>query len=494
MAKKKEESLKYLQMPLPKGQSVYRMVRVNWAGLNKREEVDTGYLSDAKNISTSELPYLTPAQKPEKQAWKYEHPIGMFGLDDVLLVIYREGEQILADYIRNDNVYTGVIKSEGATEEDEYQRSVVQFNAFTSPADPLTGTYEKKILVFPDRLSMDFDVEGDFEFASFNPTDNPCPPIKYATVHLSRLFGVDDERVYASGFNDYTNWNLDTADEYNESNAWFSTAQSNTKADSAFTGITMFSNHVVCFKKGFMHELYNNKNPFRIQDIYAEGCIDNDSIQDVGGKLIFVSEDNVNIYTGANPRVISYELNINKFYKAKAGTDGRHYYLYCSTDKAEHALYVYDTYTGQWSEYSIDFEILSFASTDGGMHMLGADGGIYKLNSGDYGQDWMFETDFVTTVASQKTLNIKHLKKVQLLADFAEDSELKVYALYDGEKFDPVTSQCICDIAGEKGMFPLRIPLRKSANFAFKLRFEGYGYIRLYMLELFLTKGGDIDG
>ena len=120
------------------------------------------------------------------------------------------------------------------------------------------------------------------------------PDIKYATVHTSRLFGVSDDGVYASGFNDYSNWNLDSvAAGYNESNAWSSKAQSNTKADGNFTGITTFQGHVVCFKRDFMHEIYNTKNPFRIQDIYAEGALDNRTIQDVDGKLIFVSDDDV---------------------------------------------------------------------------------------------------------------------------------------------------------------------------------------------------------
>ena len=100
---------------------------------------------------------------------------------------------------------------------------------------------------------------NDFKPDDMDANKSKYQTLKYATVHLSRLFGVDDDRVYASGFNDYTNWNLDTVDEYNVNNAWVSPAQANTKANSSFTGITTFMNHVICFKENFMHEIYNNK-------------------------------------------------------------------------------------------------------------------------------------------------------------------------------------------------------------------------------------------
>ena len=196
---------------------------------------------------------------------------------------------------------------------------------------------------------------------------------------MSRLFGVDDNRIYASGFNNYANWNLDTIDGYNESNAWTSPAQSNTKSDGAFTGITTFQDHVICFKKDFMHEIYNNKNPFRMQDIYAEGTIDNRTIQDVDGNLIFVSADNVKMYTGSNPRIIGDNLNMTDFTYAVSGTDNRNYYLYCEDGKyttisginiPNKYLYVFDTVVGQWSERQVAFRVLNFAHNKNGMFML----------------------------------------------------------------------------------------------------------------------------
>jgi hypothetical protein len=333
---------------------------------------------------------------------------------------------------------------------------------------------------------------------------------------------VSDDTVYASGFNDYTNWNLDTIDEYNEGNAWMSKTQSNTKADGNFTGIINYQGHIVCFKRDYMHEIYNNKNPFRIQDIYAEGAIDNRTIQDVDGKLIFVSEDDVKIYTGSNPRIIGHNLYMSRYAYAVSGTDNRNYYLYCEDALKNKYLYVYDTYTDMWSEQSIDSRVLSFAHNKNGMYMLCKDGCVYKMDTGEYMHKWSFETDLITT----KTVDIKHIKKLQMLVDIPERvngnynvaewgttdvtfANMQVYILYDDEIFDKNKSHLVYTSAKERdygggfisptpeidyklGKFPIRVKPRKTANYGFRLHFEGAGYVKLYELEMFIEAGGDL--
>lgn len=566
MAKKNENKLSYLQMPLPESRKYYKMIKRTWNGLNYRQTIDTGSLSAEHNISTLEAPYLVPSQKHTSVTAGYAHPISMFGFDDFLLVIYRNGASICIDYILYDSgeqeytKYTGTLQESGATEDDEYPRCVVQFNVYGTqtdssdgqseaqsnvnniPTDPISGQYTKKLLIFPDKKSMDFEIKED-NFSIDNMTvlireysnsvqaeDGTYPPpesashnyfykntynqdvyqwfddagdssksgwkvsapptmpnIKYAAVHLSRLFGVDDDRVYASGFNNYANWNLDTVDEYNESNAWCSPAQSNTKAGGKFTGITNFQGHIVCFKHDFMHEIYNTKNPFRIQDVYAEGTTDNRTVQDVDGRLIFASDDNVKIYTGSNPRIISYYLNLTEYKNAVSGTDGRCYYLYCEDKSNNKHLFVYDTVSECWAEQYIENQALSFAHNKNGMYMLCDNGYVYKMDTGNYQHSWNFETDLITN----ETVDIKHIKKIQMFAEIAAGADIKVYILYDDEKFNKNTSHLVYQSTGH-GQKAIRVKPRKTASYGIKLHVEGYGYIRLYELELFIENGGDL--
>lgn len=688
MAKKKknENTLQYLQMPLPSGGKYSKMTKVAFGGLNNRYTIDSGEMSMEHNISTKEYPYLTPSEKRTDylEGSKYEHPISMFAFDDFIMVVYgvKSGDgdyAIKVDYIyKNGDKHTGVIKSEGATENDITPRSIVQFNVYDTPTDPLTGQYVKKLLCFPDKVSMYMNIveatsdpktwkelwdaaeddkksetalanadlgvmyyydytkdgrryftvslekceKGDYgydenkvtykrvvnikyktenktlkneffcdgmevvvkEYTNKTPevdasgaiiypppenashnyyyrnSDNndiyrwceyetvkrdkewglkkdeegklvtddngnyiiegfikegenyvkdggteygwkvsippAVPNLKHVTVHLSRVFGVDDDRVYASGYNDYANWNLDTVDEYNEANAWCSPSQSNTKAGGKFTGITTFQNHVICFKHDFMHEIYNTKNPFRIQDIYAEGAIDNRTIQDVDGKLIFVSEDDVKVYTGSNPRIIGYNLNMPKYDYAVSGTDNRNYYLYCKDGIDREHLYVYDTYTDMWSEQYIDQVVISFAHNKNGMYMLCEDGHVYRMDTNQYGgQIWSFETDLVTN----KTVDIKHIKKLQMLVEHNTNAEMQVYILYDDEVFDEkypeeMKKRLVYDTQSRyrSGKYPIRVKPRKTANYGFKLHVEGSGYVKLYELEIFVEQGGDL--
>ena len=701
MAKKKksENTLSYLQMPLPEGGKYSKMTKVSFGGLNKRYTLDSGELTMESNISTKEYPYLTPSEQ-RKEAYKgyadrvvlndvEKHPISMFAFDNFLVVVYyisyvddyAEKQEIRVDYITEDNViHTGILEndSDKASATVDTQRSIVQFNVYDTPTDPVTGKYVKKLLFFPDKYSMymnivkaDSDPAG-WEYAYTNAkeaeklntalakadlgvmyyygdgdnrryytvivvedtndndenrvtykrivqnkfdinspgyflldgmvpdiksyyNDTPeidasgaiiypppdtashncyykntynhadtgygtdiykwceydalkredewglekdkdgnllkdakgnyipygfvkdeaknyvpdgtthgwkvslpptVPDIKYATVHLSRVFGVDDDRVYASGYNNYANWNLDTIDEYNEANSWCSPSQSNTKAGGSFTGITTFDSHVICFKRDFMHEIYNTKNPFRLQDIYAEGAIDNRTIQNVDGKLIFVSEDDVKIYTGSNPRIIGYKLNMPNYTYAVSGTDNRNYYLYCEseksgTDKYQY-LYVYDTFTEMWSEQSIEKRVLSFAHNKNGMYMFCEDGIVYQMDTGFYNHEWSCETDLITN----KTVDIKHIKKIQMLVDIDGDSAIdvgmQVYILYDDEDFDELENKAsrLVYTSTKTGRFPIRVKPRNTANYGFKLHFEGKGYVKLYELEIFVEQGG----
>lgn len=334
------------------------------------------------------------------------------------------------------------------------------------------------------------------------------PDIRYCTVHQSRLFGVSDDMLYASGFNDYTNWNYDTMLDESANNAWYSTAQSNVKATGEFTGITTYENHVIAFKRDFMHEVYNTKNPFRIVDIGAIGTIDHRSIQEVGGKLIFVAEDNVKIYTGATPRNIGDNLGIDRFTYAVSGADDRFYYLYCKDGTGNDYLFVYDTKTGAWSEldvakadensegnYIID-EIAGFANVNGNVYALNGTTGSLICITGvkEYAEDWNFETDIATGTTSgstYKNIDIKHIRKIQFLATVGKGASFDVYGVYDhnteGEKL-----YSYANTAGSEKIITVRIKPRKTAGYGYRLRIEGSGYVKIGEVEVHISKGGEL--
>lgn len=537
MAKKKEQELTYMQMPLPSGRKSYKRIRADWKGLNRQNPYDTGYISDEMNISTKEYPILTPAQVPLANNQLDgcsteigEIPICLYGFDKFLIFFYVHKSTTgkydirmvyidIETYTRYESAESAFTQLEASVSSlDTSRRQVVQFNVFENPENVLEGEYKRKLLIFPDKKSVDYDIPSISENYVFSVQDMvvkdeaaiPPPDMDYVTVHLSRVFGVNGGKIFASGFNDYTNWATDTAikedvsetdedlpqsiisftDGYDENNAWASASQSNTEADGEFTGITTFQGHVVAFKKDFMHEVYNTKNPFRIQDIYPEGCIDNRSIQNVNGMLIFTSEDGVKVYTGSRPEIISYELGIENFKAAVGGSDGRNYYLYCIDGNNKDAMYVYDTFFGMWSQLAVISPVIDFAKTSNGMYMLCEDGNIYRLDSGAYQHDWSFETDFMTAITSSYgTIDIKHIQRIQMYVRV--NGTLKVYLLYDNEKFNAETSHLIFDSAGRKGNMTIRVIPRKTACFKYRLHVEGFDFAQLYQLEMTVENGGE---
>ncbi|MBR6603036.1 MAG: hypothetical protein IKK94_03355, partial [Clostridia bacterium] len=189
----------------------------------------------------------------------------------------------------------------------------------------------------------------------------------------------------------------------------------------------------------------------------------------------------------SNPRIISYPLNMPEYANAVSGTDGRCYYLYAEDGEENRRFFVYDTFTDLWSEQEISEKVLGFAHNKSGMYMLCADGNLYKMDTERYSHSWSFETDLITN----ETVDIKHIKKIQMLADIAENANIKVYMLYDDEKFDPDTSHLVYESKGY-GQKPIRVRPRKTASYGIKLHVEGYGYVKLYEMELFIENGGDL--
>ena len=163
MAKKKEEQLSYLQMPLPSGRKYSKMTKRSWGGLNYKQTIDTGALSKERNMSSLEAPYLVPSQKMAEYAGYYENPISLFGFEDFLIIVYREDSRIKIDYIKDaGSPYTSVLQEDASTKgDDDYPRCIVPFNVYDTPTDPVTGKYIKKLLIYPDCKSMDFTVSHD---------------------------------------------------------------------------------------------------------------------------------------------------------------------------------------------------------------------------------------------------------------------------------------------------------------------------------------------
>ena len=233
----------YLSQAVPRGESKYSIIRWGWSGLDKSDVIDSGKITDCDGIFALP-PYLVSSPKAYDFGLDYSEPIGIFSAANRVMIVYRSGSGIKMDYFPGSDLsarYTGTLGAAKGTEEDFAYRSVVQFNSATNTENIAEAEFIRKLLVFPDKKSLDLYQSADFTPAILGDS---FPDLKYAAVYSSRLFGADDNLVYASSYNDYADWDLDTADEVSSANAWVSMSQSNVKADGKFTAVYLSLIHI----------------------------------------------------------------------------------------------------------------------------------------------------------------------------------------------------------------------------------------------------------
>ena len=482
----KESEFSYGSVAVPGGESRYSIIRWVWNGLNRTDIIDSGNITDCSNVDINP-PYIDTCADFKLYA-SYDTPIGIFGFDGFLVVIYLDGNDVKVDYRKGGEVFTGVMENHASV---KAPRTVVQFNVAENTENIVASSFNRKLLIFPDKYSMDFSpTGGNLNLAYLG---DEYPEINYATVYGSRVFGVDNNLVYASYFNDYARWDLDTADDTSDANAWVSMSQSNVKADGIFTGICTYDNHVVLFKEDFTQLVYNNKNPFRVVDLTAYGAENCYAIAEAEGVLYFASSDNVYAFTGGTPKAIGNELDINWYHGVCLGAYKDKLYMY-----ADGKLYRYKD--GTWSVRDLEEGIEQFATNDNGIYALLSQGRIMQIdgdfieNSDETDSDgipsygsWWFETDLMCA----GKLDVRRIKKISMLCDIANGANVSVYLLRDDEKFDESTSVKVLE-STSTGRRLLRGLVRGLGGYMHKLRICGTGKVRIYAAELLLSWGGDI--
>ena len=512
---KKENEYAYGSAYLPDGEKKYSVIRWGWNGLNETDNIDTGQISASSGI-VIDPPYVMPVK--DAKMW-FDPPgdaISIHGFDDWLLVISRQDDKIVAWGCYKAGDATGMIShviADAQGDDSDFQpRSVVQFNVVdTSSGDIASYTYDRRWLIFPDCYSIRYQDDEPGGGSSFNPPENPIPGILYASVYQSRVFGVDKNSVYASHYNSYADFTLDTADNISPDNAWMSMSQSNTKADGDFTAIATYDNHVVLFKKDFMQLVYNNKNPFRIVDVGAYGCDNSLAVTEMGGVLYFASKDKIYAYTGGTPKDISKNLDIDSYAGAALGSFKDTLWLSVNGE-----LYTYKN--GVWSDLGVSHVgsgvcVKQFATLDYALVGLLSNGRIVYL---DWDEDVAEETTgadftptynglwwFATDIMALGRLDIRRVKKMSVLCEGEKDAVLEVLLLPDVDIghdwvnpiFDPVidSKNFVGSVIFDKdGTKMLRVLTRQFSGTRHQLIFAGVGNIKIHAAELKIAWGGDL--
>lgn len=365
---------------VPQAPRLQKTALRGFSGLDRRPGVREGCLSACAGLDPRALPALGTMPTP---VLYHSGPAGetlaLQVIGSALFRVYvREGSLHLARY-GQDGSYSaiGLPGSDLTT-----PRTLLAYNLYSNPSNPLSGSYRHMALLYPDRLT--FSPDSTQLVIEMLGGSGHIPDIDTACVHLSRVFGVHEDRLYASAFNNPRNWNLDTATDIDPSHAWASTVQSNTRASGHFTAVTVYGGQVLAFKRRFCHVLYNNKNPFRIGDLLTVGALDGRTVAEVGGKLFFVGEEGVYRYNGDSASLISEPLGAVNFSGALAvGAAG----LYWLCLPAEGRVFLWSEETGAWGALPAFCEgrITAMAATPRGCCLIDEGGHLYTTEGGSYG-------------------------------------------------------------------------------------------------------------
>lgn len=317
-------------------------------------------------------------------------------------------------------------------------------------------------------------------------TESSVPGADHITPWNNRIFGVDGTKIFASAAGSYVNYDLDTATDFDGSNAWYSATQSG----GDFTHICVYGGKVVAFKKDKICELYNTQNPYRILDISNIGTFTHKSVCEIAGNLFYASDDGVYVYGGSYPYNISEtvldkaQLDSGKFTYGVAGAnDGKYYIQEPLKGKDGNPILVFDTATKTWSVTDFGKEIAYFTSADGHLYACTTSGVIYKMDSGNKADtEWFFETP----VICESTADVKWLEKIQLVAKFHTAGRIAVKVKYDND----TAYTTIATLDKDTGIHSLYAKVAKSDHVARFIRIECKGDVEILTFEQLLSGGG----
>lgn len=454
---------------------------VRFGELNLSENYQDGDFSNTSNVSSHLFPCLTQRYKRNIDG-VYEEPQAVYSKDGLLVihnkkVMYKakdeaeftevgtvtEGEKQIATVgkyiiIYPDKVYydtidkiLGNMKEQwGSYNLHVYSDSVSFSGSYTPDNAPLFpfkkgdgikviipslgDGYEKTLIVrsvSDDGKYIGFDdgvfpVRSDYEVLRVEMI-REMPDLEYICESNMRLWGVKDNAIYASKYNDPFNFevfeNL-ASDSYHI----------DVGTEGEFTGCIAYSNYICFFKENLIHKLYGTEpSDFRVITSPVPGVQSGSekSIKNVNGTLFYKGLNGVYAYGGGTPELISSNFGTKRFTDAVAESDGERYYV-SMKEGEKWGLYVFDLATKTWLRED-ETHALDMAVCDNKVHILTDDGELSIVDRGsiDEASEWSVTfCPFNETINEKKVYSKFHLRldlgeKAWLCVEIKRDTDTK---------------------------------------------------------------------
>lgn len=247
------------------------------------------------------------------------------------------------------------------------------------------------------------------------------PDMDYICECNNRLWGCKGDTVYASKLGDLTNWNVFDGIS---SDSW----TVNVGSPGEFTGCITYLGYPVFFKEDVIYKAYGTQpSNFQLIRSASLGVAPGNSrsLAIAGEILFYMSRTGIVAYSGSTPYDIFLPFDNEKFTDCVAGSDGRKYYVSMKKGDGKYILAVYDTSFSVWhiedNTQATGFTFLN------GLYMQTAESEVYLLNSGN--ESISSAVEFADSTLSAP--NKKTLQKIGLRVTVEDGASLTVKVRYD---------------------------------------------------------------
>lgn len=248
-----------------------------------------------------------------------------------------------------------------------------------------------------------------------------------------------------------------------------------------FTACCAFGGSVLFFKEDRLLKLLGTKpENYQLNAVPCYGVRQGShaSLAMAGGLLFYHARCGVCAYGGALPEVVGAPL-CARFRNAVGGGWDDKYYVSMQDETNAWHLFVYDTRYGIWHREDAS-HALAFASLDGDLYMLLANGALFSLAGAGTAEapfSWFAQTGELIERAHARP------QKLILRLEPSLGANLRVLLSYDGGAF----SDAGCLSAERKK--PVVLPLRLRRCDSLRLRLEGTGECTLHALTFIFEEG-----
>jgi hypothetical protein len=490
MAKKKEQQRSYMQMYIPSGdRKKYVSDKAMLYGLDRRENADTNTMSECRNIDVTRLPEIVSAELGKKYTEAGEEVRGVYGYGNYLFVLTASGGIVTLTRFDGN---TSAVSVSWDSLDDDVRREMAVYCLYDVKDNEIAYETEPTyyIMVYPDVKCIPIDFKGD---TTVEAVSSASPVFEHITVWNGRLFGTRENVVVCSSASTFRDFTLDSPESedasglvvggYDASHAWYSTTQANIQSNGNITAITAYEGHPIVFKDDYMHQINNNKNPFRFQDICAIGCVSARSVCELDSVLYFASRDGIYRYSGGYPKKISESLDYENFDEnTVCGAYNDVLYLY-DYNLGTDAVFTYCPKNGLWATIDNPYsnnKIVSFAVNDNGFYAVYNDGNIYEIQGETKKEytEWEVVSDRILSKSSGD-------KRIHSIGIVASGDDLTVTISKDGSGTVTTSKKELV------GVDKLRALIRKSDSLFHKVRLSGNGAIHIQRVELTYSYSGN---